>query len=111
MANPVNLAYLHGCRPYEPNADSARKVQLASAGGTPKTRITFGFQGGDTAETVARRKRYMLEAQKQWPFLSELELSRIRNDVQLTSKIADCSGVSLERATSDVQIWMEGKQF
>ena len=30
----------------------------------------FGFQGGETAETVARKRGYMSEAQRLWPFLT-----------------------------------------
>jgi hypothetical protein len=32
----------------------------------------FGFQGGESADTVARKKGYMKDAQQKWRFLTNL---------------------------------------
>jgi hypothetical protein len=71
----------------------------------------FGFRGGESVETVARKKGYMQEAQKQWGFLTGFDLSTIKNEVQLTSMVKDRTGITTAQATSDVQAWMQGKQF
>ncbi len=49
----------------------------------------FGFRGGESAETVTRKKGYMREAQKQWSFLTYFDLSTIKNDVQFASMVKD----------------------
>ena len=71
----------------------------------------FGFQGGEAADTVARKKGYMQDAQQRWGFLTNFDLSTIKNDVQLSSMVKDRSGISEAQAKSDVQSWMRGKQF
>ena len=71
----------------------------------------FGFRGGDASDTVARKKGYMQDAQQRWGFLTNFDLSTIKNDVQLSSMVKDRSGISEAQAKSDVQSWMRGKQF
>lgn len=71
----------------------------------------FGHQGGESAETVARKKGYGLEAQKKWPFLTNFDLSTIKNKQQLCSMIHVRSGISDEQARNDVDTWMQGKSF
>jgi hypothetical protein len=71
----------------------------------------FGFRGGESVETVARKKGYMQDAQKQWGFLTGFDLSTIKNEVQLTSIVKDRTGITGAQATSEVQAWMQGKQF
>ncbi len=71
----------------------------------------FGFRGGESAETVARKKGYMQEAQKQWSFLTYFDLSTIKNEVQLASMVKDRTSIPLAQATSDVQAFTQGKQF
>ena len=71
----------------------------------------FGFQGGETAGTVERKKVYMKEAQKIWPFLTNFDLSTIKNAMQLATMIKVRSGISIENAQRDVQIWMQDKKF
>ena len=44
----------------------------------------FGFKGGESAETVARKKVYMKDAQQRWG-CSRFDLSTIKNEVQLRS--------------------------
>ena len=71
----------------------------------------FGFQGGESADTVAREKSYMKDAQRRWGFLTHFDLSTIKNELQLSSMVKDRSGISQAQAKSDVQAWMQGKQF
>lgn len=71
----------------------------------------FGYQGGERPDTVARKHGYRLEAKKRWPFLTNFDLSTIKNEVQLSSIVKDRSSVTAVKAKSDVQAWMEGKQF
>jgi hypothetical protein len=71
----------------------------------------FGFQGGESAGTVARKKGYMKDAQKQWGFLTNFDLSTIKNEIQLRTMVKDRSSISEAQAQSDVQAWMQGKQF
>ena len=71
----------------------------------------FGYQGGESADTVGRKKGYMKEAQHQWRFLTNYDLSSIKTDAQLCSMVKIRSGMSEEQAKRDVDAWMEGKQF
>jgi hypothetical protein len=71
----------------------------------------FGFQGGESADTVARKKGYLRDAQERWGFMTHFDLSTIKNEVQLSSMVKDRSGISEGQAKSDVQAWMQGKQF
>jgi hypothetical protein len=76
-----------------------------------ENRTLFGFQGGESADTVARKKGYMKDAQKQWGFLTNFDLSTIKNEIQLRSMVKDRSSISEAQAQRDVQAWMQGKQF
>jgi hypothetical protein len=71
----------------------------------------FGFQGGESADTVARKKGYLRDAQERWGFMTHFDLSTIKNEVQLSSMVKDRSGISEGQAKSEVQAWMQGKQF
>jgi hypothetical protein len=73
--------------------------------------IMFGFQGGESANTVARKKGYMQDAQQRWSFMTNFDLSTIKNEVQLSSMVKDRSGISEEQAKSEVEVWMRGKEF
>ena len=35
----------------------------------------FGFRGGESADTVARKMGYMEDAQQRWPYLTNFDLS------------------------------------
>jgi hypothetical protein len=70
-----------------------------------------GFQGGESAGTVARKRGYMQEAQQRWVFMTNFHLSTIKNEIQLSSMIKDRSGISETQAQSDVQAWVRGKEF
>jgi hypothetical protein len=39
----------------------------------------FGFQGGEGADTVARKKGYIKDAQQKWRFLTNCDLSSIKD--------------------------------
>jgi hypothetical protein len=71
----------------------------------------FGFQGGESAGTVARKRGYMQDAQQRWGFMTNFDLSTIKNEVQLSSMVKERSGISEAQAKSDVQGWMRGKQY
>jgi hypothetical protein len=71
----------------------------------------FGFQGGEDTTTVSRKKSYMKDAQQHWGFLTNFDLSTIKNKMQLCSMIRDRMGVSEVEAESDVTTWMQNKQF
>jgi len=71
----------------------------------------FGFQGGESAGTVARKRGYMQDAQQRWVFMTNFDLSTIKNEIQLSSMVKDRSGISETQAKSDVLAWMQGKEF
>jgi hypothetical protein len=71
----------------------------------------FGFQGGESPDTVARKRGYMQDAQQRRGFMTKFDLSTIKNEVHLSSMVKDRSGISEAQAKSDVQAWMRGKQF
>jgi hypothetical protein len=71
----------------------------------------FGFRGGESAETVARKKGYMKEAQTRWVFLTNFDLSTIKSEAQLASMVKDRTGLPKAEAASDVHDWVQGKQF
>jgi hypothetical protein len=57
----------------------------------------FGFQGGESPDTVARKKGYMQDAQQRWGFMTQFDLSTIKNEVQLSTMVKDRSGISGHR--------------
>jgi hypothetical protein len=71
----------------------------------------FGFSGGESAETVARKRDYMREAQQRWAFLTNFDASTIKNEIQLTSMVKDRTGGTEAQARNDVRAWTQGKQF
>jgi hypothetical protein len=71
----------------------------------------FGFQGGESVETVSRKKGYLRDAQKRWSFLTHYDLSTIKNEAQLRAMVKGRASLSDRQAESDVRAWMEGKQF
>jgi hypothetical protein len=71
----------------------------------------FGFQGGESVETEARKKGYMKDAQERWSNLTNFDLSTIKNEVQLRSIVRDRYNLSEAQAKSDVDAWMSGKRF
>jgi hypothetical protein len=71
----------------------------------------FGFQGGESAETVFRKKGYRKDAQRRWTFLTTYDLSTIKNEAQLRSMVKGRSGITETQAASEVRAWMGGKLF
>ncbi|HBU97710.1 hypothetical protein [Thalassospira lucentensis] len=71
----------------------------------------FGFQGGEDADTLLRKKQYLKEAQRHWRFLTHYDLSTIKTKGQLCNMIKIRKGLSEEQATKDVDNWMQGKEF
>jgi hypothetical protein len=71
----------------------------------------FGFRGGESAETVARKKGYLKDAQQRWGNLTTFDLSTIKNEVQLRSIVRDRYSLSETEAKSDVEQWTRGKSF
>jgi hypothetical protein len=71
----------------------------------------FGFQGGESGEIVARKRAYMREAQRRWPFLTNFDASTIKNEMQLASLVGIRSGRPRPEAQADVRAWTAGKQF
>jgi hypothetical protein len=71
----------------------------------------FGFRGGESPDTVARKKAYMREAQDEWVFLTNYDLSTIKTEGQLISMVKDRTGRPEPEARKNVQAWMQGKTF
>lgn len=71
----------------------------------------FGFQGGESTATVARKRGYMEEAQQLWPFLTNFDASTIKSEVQLIALVKDRSSRSHREAEANVKAWAVGKQF
>lgn len=69
----------------------------------------FGFRGGESPNIVSRKRGYMLDAQRRWPFLTHFDASTIKNDRQLVTMVQERCSLSQEEAESDVRQWMEGK--
>jgi hypothetical protein len=53
----------------------------------------------------------MKDAQHQWRFLTNYDLSTVKTERQLCSMVKTRSGISEEQAKRDVDAWMEDKQF
>ena len=71
----------------------------------------FGFQGGETAEVMARKRGHMKDAQQKWPFLTNFDCSTIKAEGQLCSMVKTRASMSDEQAKRDVGAWMQGRQF
>ena len=71
----------------------------------------FGFSGGESTETVARKKTYMAAAQREWPFLTNFDLSTIKSEPQLVSIVKERASLSRRDAEASVQAWTQGKSF
>jgi hypothetical protein len=71
----------------------------------------FGFTGADSAETVARKRGYMADAQRRWPFLTHFDASTIKNERQLVTMVKERCSRSQQDAEADVHEWMQRKAF
>lgn len=73
--------------------------------------MMFGFSGGESANTVSRKRAYMVDAQRLWPFLTNFDLSTIKNELQLISLVKDRASLSRSEAESRVREWTKEKVF
>lgn len=73
--------------------------------------MTFGFRGGESKETVARKTGYRDDAKRQWSCLTTLDLSQVKNEEQLITLVKVRYSLPYETARADVEGWMAGKQF
>ena len=72
----------------------------------------FGFRGGESGRNLARlMSYYRTDAQQIWPTLTYLDLSQIKNEAQLVSKIGERYGLPHAQAQADVTAWIAGKTF
>jgi hypothetical protein len=71
----------------------------------------FGFQGGESPDTVARKRRHMADSQQKWRFLTDFDCSTIHTEGQLLTMVRVRSGISHIQAKQDVDAWMAGKEF
>ena len=71
----------------------------------------FGFLGGQSVEAVARKRGYMEDAQRRWPFLTTIDCRPLKTTDQLRALIRVRAGLSEQRAKLDVDAWAEGKDF
>ena len=71
----------------------------------------LGSRGGESADTVARKRGYIKDAQREWRFLTYFDCSSIETKGQLCSMVRTRSGISEEQTKRDVDAWMEGKRF
>jgi hypothetical protein len=53
----------------------------------------------------------MEDAQQRWPYLTNFNLSTIKNEVQLRSIVRDRYGLSENDAKNRVSEWGQGKHF
>ena len=68
-------------------------------------------RGGECESDLARLKGYRTDAQQKWPTLTYLDLSVIKNEAQLVSKIGERYGLPQAQVQADVTAWMKGKTF
>jgi hypothetical protein len=71
----------------------------------------FGFRGGESGEIVTRKRAYMRDAQRRWPFITYFDASTIRGPDQLAVLISIRSGCTRGDAHADVRLWSAGKDF
>ena len=70
-----------------------------------------GFQDGESADTVIRKRKYMRDAMEAWTFLTIYDLSTVRTAEELTRLVRRRSCTTEEQATRQVQAWMQEKHF
>jgi hypothetical protein len=70
----------------------------------------FGFASGESAHVASRKKTRRREAQERWPFLTDFDLSGIRNEDQLVATIIARTGIPEPQARRNVQSWLQVNQ-
>jgi hypothetical protein len=68
----------------------------------------FGYAAGATPQVRAKMIAERAPAQREWPFLTSLDLSAVHNELQLVSMVKDRTGSTLAEAQDDVRRWMKG---
>jgi hypothetical protein len=71
----------------------------------------FGYQGGESNETMTRKTQYRSDAKQRWSNLTSLDLSQVNNEEQLITLVKVRYSLSYEAAKADVESWTPGKQF
>ena len=71
----------------------------------------FGFQGGESAATVERKRGYMKDAQMLWPFMTNFDASTIKREEQLVALVRDRSARPRDEVKAEVRSWADGKDF
>lgn len=67
----------------------------------------FGYRGGESVDTVAKKRSLMNSAKEKWPFLTVFDCSTIKTKGQLVSMVNIRSGVPHDQAQRDVDAWLK----
>jgi hypothetical protein len=70
----------------------------------------FGFQSGESAHASSRKKVRRREAQERWPFLTDFDLSGIRDEAQLVAAIVSRTPIPEAQVRRHVQAWLQVNQ-
>jgi hypothetical protein len=70
----------------------------------------FGFESGESAHVASRKKMRRREAQERWPFLTDFDLSGIRDEDQLVAAIVSRSATPEAQVRRNVQAWLHVDQ-
>ena len=71
----------------------------------------FGFSGGESERTVARKTRYQGAAKERWSCLTTLDLSQVKSPEQLITLVKVRYGLPEAQAKAEVESWMRGRAF
>ena len=69
----------------------------------------FGFGNGESKGSMSRKRDYMQDALRAWPFLTIYDLSTVKTPADLTAMVLTRSSTTKEQATQQVQAWMQEK--
>ncbi len=70
----------------------------------------FGFQSGESAHAASCKKMRRREAQERWPFLTDFDLSGIRDEDQLVAAIVSRTPIPEAQVRRHVQAWLQVNQ-
>ena len=71
----------------------------------------FDFTGEDKPEALARKRAYLADAQRRWPFLTHFDASTIKNERQLVTMVKERCSLPQADAEDQVRAWVAGKVF
>jgi len=71
----------------------------------------FDFTGEDKPEPLARKRAYLADAQRRWPFLTHFDASTTKNERQLVTMVKERCSMVHAKAEKEVREWMAGKVF